>query len=103
MNIEQTLSGDRDGVTFNRAKDRKRLDGQALAVFNVMKDGQWRTLRQIADLVRCQETSVSARLRDFRKPQFGKMVVEGQRLTDGLWRYRVIVPREKPYQVPLPF
>jgi hypothetical protein len=54
-----------------------------------MLDGKWRTLRQIADSLRYPEASVSARVRDLRKPKFGAMDVKRQRVAGGLWEYRI--------------
>jgi len=84
------LNGKRDGLTFNPEFDYNRLNKQARAVYDVMKDGQWRTLRQIADVTHAPEASVSARLRDFRKPRFGALTVERKRVHAGLWSYRLI-------------
>jgi len=78
----------RDGKTFDPEKDYERLNRQQRLVFDVMKDGKWRTLRIIGALTVQPEASISARLRDFRK--LGLTVerrrVEGQ---SGLWEYSV--------------
>lgn len=80
----------RDGKTFDPLKDYERLNRQQRLVWDVMKDGGWRTLRAIGDLTDQPEASISARLRDFRK--FGLTVdrkrVEGR---NGLWEYRVTI------------
>lgn len=39
--------------------------------------------------------SISARLRDLRKPKFGGYVVERRRRTVGTWEYRVSLPAEE--------
>jgi len=83
-----------DGQTFDPALDGPRLKGQTLDVFNLMRDGQWRTLAQIAYATGHPEASLSARLRDLRKPKYGGHTVERRRLGDptrGIWEYRVIV------------
>ena len=49
----------------------KRYD----AVKEVMADGDWHTLREVAQLAGYSETSVSAQLRDYRKPHFGHHIV----------------------------
>jgi len=85
-----TLQGDRDGETFSRPRDGARLNAQAEAVFDVMCDGCWRTLNQISNLTGAPEPSVSARLRDFRKPKFGGYLVEKRHLENGLWQYRLL-------------
>jgi hypothetical protein len=68
--------GDRDGATYVQGEDFIRLNRQQRLVWEIMKDGQWRTLREIAALARAPETSVSARLRDFRKARFGGSEVQ---------------------------
>lgn len=69
----------RGGITFDRVKDAKRLADQHERVLNLVIDGQWRTLAEIAKAVDAPEASVSARLRDFRKPQFGGHEVKRRR------------------------
>lgn len=88
--LADQLLGDRDGETFEPHRDRARLNRQALVVFSIMRDGQWRTLAQISDLTGEPEASVSARLRDLRKEKFGGRTVERQYVHDGLWKYRVL-------------
>ena len=83
------------GRTFDRDRDGKRLDKQLEYVRAVMADGEWRTLEEIARAVQTRygtytpTPSVSARLRDLRKPQFGAGVVEREYVERGLWRYRL--------------
>ena len=95
-----TTSGHRDGATYATPRDTARLNRQAQAVYDVMADHAWRTLGQIADATGEPEASISARLRDLRKPRFGGHIVEREYLADGVWRYRVLpaVPVE-PYQM----
>lgn len=59
-----------DGETV-LAIDIPRLAGQISKVFELMKDGEFRTLAQIARVCNCLETSAGARLRDLRKVRFG--------------------------------
>jgi hypothetical protein len=59
--------------------DTPRLALQMARVFKLMKDGKYRTLRQVADATGCLETSASARLRDLRKPKFGSHSVDARR------------------------
>lgn len=78
-----------DGKTYEPSRDYVRLKGQMLAVFDLMADGQWRSLRQIADIVEGSEAAVSARLRDLRKEKFGAHVVDRKHVGCGLHLYRV--------------
>jgi len=83
-----------DGRTYDPRFDYERLGKQAKAVFTVMRDRQWRTLREISNATGYPEASVSARLRDFRKPKFGGHVVEDRRRDEahrGVWEYRLTV------------
>lgn len=89
--ITTLVSGDRDGATYDRARDLSRLSGQALRVYNAMSDGKWRTLSLIAAVTRDPEASISARLRDLRKPEFGGFKIDKAYAGDGLWQYRLRV------------
>jgi hypothetical protein len=81
----------RDGQTYDHARDARRLAGQQCRVLALMKDGQWRTLSAIAAHTKDPEASVSARLRDLRKPKFGGWEVERRYVERGLWEYRLKV------------
>ncbi len=69
------------GKTFDKKLDGKRLSNQRKRVFEVMRDGVWRTLRELADITVDPEASVSARLRDFRKEKYGAHQTEYQTLS----------------------
>lgn len=88
-----SLDGPRDGDTFDPATDTVRLNEQQRRVADVMGDSRWRTLREIADVTGDPEASVSARLRDFRKPRFGGLVVLRRRRENapGTWEYRLTI------------
>lgn len=84
----------RDGETFEAALDGARLNAQAMRVFSLMRDGVWRTLREISEATGDPEASASARIRDLRKPRFGKHTVHRRRRGDGkkgLFEYRLEV------------
>lgn len=85
-----------DGATFDPTQDAPRLSSQLIATRELMLDGEWRNLAQIALALRKQglhvtEASISARLRDLRKERFGAFDVQRRRLIGGLWEYRVDV------------
>ena len=80
-----------DGSTYNPERDGQRLGDQMQAVFHVMKFGMWHSLGEIALMTGAPESSVSARLRDLRKPKFGGHTVEREYIHKGLFRYRLIV------------
>ena len=60
-----------DGDEYDHERDSKRLSHQLDTEKNFMSDGQWHTLAEISAATGAPEFSVSARLRDLRKPRFG--------------------------------
>jgi hypothetical protein len=84
-----------NGETFDGELDADRLLGQLDRVRAACLDGAWRTLDEIGALAEAPPASVSARLRDLRKPRFGSFLVERRRRGDpgsGLFEYRVALP-----------
>lgn len=92
------LFGPRSGQTFDAARDTSRLNRQALDVWKVMRDGYWHTLEELAYVTGHPEASVSARLRDLRKPRFGSRTIQRQHVGGGLWEYRYVPPPQGPDQ-----
>lgn len=86
------ILGDRDGVTIVPERDTKRLNAQAQRVWNVLSDGRWYSLSEIAAITHDPEASISARIRDLRKPKFGGFTVEETCVRKGLHRYKLHVP-----------
>ncbi len=82
-----------DGVTYEKEHDQERLTNQLERVKNLMADGRWRTLDEIAFYTKSPVPSISTRLRDLRKERFGSHTVErrarGER-SSGLFEYRVV-------------
>ena len=64
-------------------------------IYDCMKDGCWRTLAEIHAIVRRgSEASISARLRDFRKRQWGQNAVNRRWRGEaalGIHEYQLIV------------
>lgn len=85
-----SLEGDRDGETFVRERDRVRLNNQAYRVWKSMRPGGWMTLRDIAKFTGDPEASISARIRDLRKPEFGGHTIETRYVSRGLHKYRLV-------------
>lgn len=82
-----------DGVTYEPRHDAERLAGQLLRVWSAMRDGAWRTPAEIELATGDGWASISARLRDLRKPKFGGMRVERRRRGEaesGVFEYRVV-------------
>lgn len=73
--------------------DTPKLAGQLARVFELMRDGKFRSLATIASETGCLETSASSRLRDFRKARFGGHTVVSRQLagSQGTHEYRLIV------------
>jgi hypothetical protein len=80
------------GDTFDEDRDGERLRRLFFRVQLYMDDGQWHTLRELAVATGGSEASVSARLRDLRKPKFGSQTVERRYIAHGLWEYRLVLP-----------
>lgn len=80
-----------DGNTYSHERDSARLGEQMMAVLSVMADGKWRTLAAIASETNAPEASVSARLRDLRKPRFGGYTVNREYVRRGLYQYQLLV------------
>ena len=83
-----------DGSDYDPKKDNKRLTGQILRIYEVMKDGKWRTLGEIEAQTGDPQSSISAQLRHLRKQRFGSHTVNkrprGKR-ENGLFEYQLIV------------
>ena len=81
-----------DGASYSADRDGTRLAQQMGRVRRVMADGTWHTLAELAAECDAPEASVSARLRDLRKPRFGGYTVERRYVSAGLFEYRLTQP-----------
>ena len=74
--------------------DDTRLKGQMKRIYDVMKDGKFRTLSEIEQLTGEPQASISAQLRHFRRERFGSNIINkrirGER-SCGLWEYSLII------------
>lgn len=77
-----------DGDDYQPKRDHKRITGQALRVWEYIKDGKWRTLQSISYTVGSPEASVSACLRAFRQEKFGGLDIQRRYVDKGLYEYR---------------
>lgn len=59
-------------------------------VWDVMRDGGWHTLAELARATDMPEASISARLRDLRKPEHGGWTVSKRGAGGGKFAYRVV-------------
>jgi hypothetical protein len=83
-----------NGPAYDPSSDNARLTGQILRIFDLMKDGQWRTLSEINRATGDPQASISAQLRHLRKKRFGSHTVDrrsrGER-ESGLYEYKLTV------------
>jgi hypothetical protein len=84
-----------DGAAYVPKRDDARLSGQIERVYRLMRDGEWRTLDEIARATGDPQASVSAQLRHLRKARFGGHRVDREYDGAGLHRYRLI-PNPRP-------
>lgn len=81
------------GETYDPNADGARLCRQALAVFRVMRRGDWITLPDLmAAGVPGMSSAHSARIRQIRKwlADTGRGTIEREHINAGLWRYRIV-------------
>lgn len=86
------------GQTYSDARDHGRLSAQLDRVRATLKDGAWHTLAELEDRLGYPQASISARLRDCRRPEHGGYTIEREYVMRGLWRYRMVLG-----QASLPF
>ena len=82
------------GESFDPELDGDRLGRLLDRVQRLMLDGRWRSIPEIQRVTGGSESSVSARLRDLRKKQYGGWTVERRRRgnpKDGIFEYQVRV------------
>lgn len=91
-----------DNAKFNGSDyiplfDDERLTGQIKRVYSIMIDGVWRTLSDIEKLTSDPQASISAQLRNLRKPRFGSHTLNkrnrGER-ENGLFEYQLLKPKK---------
>lgn len=88
-----------DGPEYKPPLDRARLSHQHVRIRELMLDGVWRTLGEIAAHTGDPEASVSAQLRHLKKERFGSFILDKRRRgveTNGLYEYRVRKPEVSP-------
>lgn len=78
-----------DGETYDPDRDHERLALQRGRVYRALRRGDWWTLADLAREAHAPEASVSARIRDLRKPRFGAFTIDKRYAGNGLWEYRL--------------
>ncbi len=89
VQVEELPTAPFDGATFQPEKDQARLGAQLQRVAKMLLSGKWYTLAEMESLTGDPQASISARIRDLRKPKFGGHDVQHRRRTTGQWEYRV--------------
>jgi len=80
-----------NGADYKPDRDNARLTGQLRRIWEIVIDGCWYTLKDIAVRTGDPEPSISAQLRHLRKPRFGGYIVERKYIANGLYQYRVLL------------
>ena len=84
--------------------DERRLSQQIGQIYDLMKDGCWRTLSEIKEQLeakhkkRFPESSVSAQIRNLSHAEYGNIKHEKRARGDrsnGLFEYRLLITHEK--------
>ena len=83
-----------DGSDYDPQRDNKRLGNQLTKIFELMKDGVYRSLNEIAAITGEPEASISAQLRHLRKKRFGSHDVNKRHEGNGFYKYQLIVKWE---------
>ncbi len=81
-----------NGPVYDPELDQPRLARQHERIRDLMLDGAWRTLDEIATATGDPAASVSAQLRHLRKARFGGWVIDKRSRADrarGLYEYRM--------------
>lgn len=81
------------GGTYQPDRDADRLASQLKSVYAFMSDGEWHTIAEIKERVGGTDASISSRLRDLRKAQFGSHVVDRRYVARGLFEYKLLKNR----------
>lgn len=88
------------GATYVPSQDQGRLQTQLGKIYFCMHDHKWRTLSEISQMTGAPESSVSAQLRNLKKPAHGGYILNkrsrGER-SHGLFEYQIEDPALTPY------
>ena len=80
-----------DGSDYDPQRDNKRLGNQLTKIFELMKDGKFRTLDEINRITCEPQASISAQLRHLKKVRFGSHTLNKKYLGNGLYTYQLII------------
>ena len=84
-----------DGDDYVDSRDRQRLKGQMQRVYNCLNDYRWWTVDDICRVTGDRNgASISAQIRNLRKPKFGAYIIEKEHKGNGLYAFRML-PQEE--------
>jgi hypothetical protein len=83
------------GSDYRPERDDRRLNEQYQKIFDLMKDGEWRSLEEISKATGSPPASASAQMRHARKPRFGNHTINKKYMGEGLYLYQLIVNKEQ--------
>lgn len=63
---------------------------QVEQVKKLMSDGDWWTLAEISKVLKQPTQSISARIRDLRKKEFGSFFVVKRHLVNNIYEYKIV-------------
>jgi len=89
--MESELAAQRSGDVA----DAPRLSRQLTVVLDLMSSGKWWTLAELGVAAQASTQSVSARIRDLRKPPLFRTVEMRKTDTPGVNEYRMLDPRSR--------
>lgn len=73
----------------NPATNANRTDTVIGRTFELMRDGQWRTLTDISSETGDDPRRIASRLRDLRMTQYGGYSIDTQQQSAYVWKYRL--------------
>src|SRR6187431_3341804 len=78
-----------DGADIVPERDSPRLTTQLETIRQKMMNGQWWTVAELEYETGHPATSISAQIRNLRKPRMGGWTVERRHVGDGLYEFRL--------------
>jgi hypothetical protein len=70
--------------------DGKILPRQLDLVRNLLADGEWWTIGELEQMLSQPAQSISARIRDLRKKEFGGFIIDREHIVDGIYEYKMV-------------
>ena len=96
MDFQDALDILHHGVAFSGSdyqpeRDKERLTQDYKKIKDLMSDGEWRTIRQVADATGSPDGSASAHMRAMRKKENGGHAVIKKYEGNGKYLYRLVI------------